>query len=144
MILVYEFAHDLSNDLRLEILRNLEILQKSQISVETEPSAQFLSQKLNFCNSSQKIRQSRYQSFVVLSNYIWFLYFIPNILSKIRIILDDHTFPKTFDTFFEIAVGNLKIKDVINSPEVNSTSTGINIYILKYRDQPSITSIRQH
>ena len=60
---------------------------------------------------------------------------------KDRIISDDRKFPKTS---FENAVGNLNIKDVINSPEVNSTSTGINIYILKYRDQPSITSIRQN
>ena len=66
------------------------------------------------------------------------------LVDKDRIISDDRKFPKTFDTSFENAVGNLNIKDVINSPEVNSTSTGINIYILKYRDQPSITSIRQN
>ena len=52
------------------------------------------------------------------------------LVDKDRIISDDRKFPKTFDTSFENAVGNLNIKDVINSPEVNSTSTGINIYIL--------------
>ena len=51
--------------------------------METEPSAQYPSQKLNFGINSQKIRKSRYQSFLVLSNLTGFPYFIPNILSKI-------------------------------------------------------------
>ena len=52
--------------------------------METEPSALSASKKLNFGNSSQKIRKSRYRSFVVLFNITGFLYFVPNIVSKIE------------------------------------------------------------
>ena len=38
--LVYELPHELVNDLRLRILENQEILEKSQIRVETYTSAQ--------------------------------------------------------------------------------------------------------
>ena len=42
---------------------------KSQIAVETQPSAHFSFQKLNFSNSSPKRCKSRYQPFLVLSNF---------------------------------------------------------------------------
>ena len=57
--------------------------------METWPSAQYLFQKLNFGNSSQKARKSRYQNFLVLSSFTGFIYFIPNILSKIVVFRKD-------------------------------------------------------
>ena len=81
--LVYELPHELPNDLRLKTLGNKEILRKSQIWVQTQPSAQSPFQKLNFGNSSPKTRKSRYQTFLVLSSFTGFLCFVPNILSEI-------------------------------------------------------------
>ena len=75
--LVYELPHELLNDLRLRILGNKEILEKSQIWVELYPSAQSPFQKLNFDNSSHKTRKSRYQTFLLLSSFTGFLYFVP-------------------------------------------------------------------
>ena len=57
-----------ANDLRLRILGNKEILRKYQIWVEP------LFQKLNFGNSSQKTRKSRYQTFLNLSSFTGFLW----------------------------------------------------------------------
>ena len=85
--LVYKLPHDMTNDVRLRVLDNKEILEKSKIWVETLSSAQSPFQKLNFGNSSQKTRKSRYQTFLVLSSYTGFLYFVPNILSRIVAIL---------------------------------------------------------
>ena len=73
-ILVYELPHDLLNDLTLRILGNKEILVKSQIWVETQPSVQSPFQKLNFGDSNQKTRKSRYKAFLFLSSFIGFLY----------------------------------------------------------------------
>ena len=81
--LVYEFSQELPKELRLRILGNKEILGTSQIWVETYPSAHSLFQKLNSVNSSQKTRKSRYQTFLGLSSFTRFLYFVPNILSRI-------------------------------------------------------------
>ena len=75
--------HELPNDVRLRILGNKAILGKSQIWVETWPSAQSSFQKLNFGNSSQKTRESKYQNFLVISSFIGFFYFVPNILPRI-------------------------------------------------------------
>ena len=81
--LVYELPHELPNDFRLRILGNKEILGKSQISAEAEPSAQYPFQKLNFGSSSQKTRKSKYQTLLVLSSLTEFLYFVSNILPSI-------------------------------------------------------------
>ena len=51
--------------------------------METQPSAQFSFQKLNFGNSFQKTHKIREQIFEVLSNCTVFLYFVPNILARI-------------------------------------------------------------
>ena len=72
--LVYELPHELPNNLRLRILRNTEILGKSQIWVK--PSVQSPFQKLNFGSSSQKTCQSRYQTFLDLSSFTGFLLFV--------------------------------------------------------------------
>ena len=50
--LVYELPHKFLNNLRLRVIGNQEILEKSQIRVETQPSAQSAIQKLNFGNNS--------------------------------------------------------------------------------------------
>ena len=62
------------------ITGNKEILGKSQTWVETSAQSPF--QKSNFGNNSQKTCKSRYQNFLVLSSCTWFLYFVPNILSR--------------------------------------------------------------
>ena len=59
------------------------MLEKCQIWVERQSSAQSSLRKLNFDKSSQKTHKIRYQIFVVLSNFAVFLYFVPNILSRI-------------------------------------------------------------
>ena len=43
--------------------------------METEPSDQYLFQKLKFGNDSQKVRKSRYQSFVICPILLDFFYF---------------------------------------------------------------------
>ena len=82
-IMVYGLTQELPNNLRLSILQNKEILKKSQVWEKTQPSAQHSFQKLNFGNSTQKTRKSRYQTFFILSSFTGFLYFVPNILSQI-------------------------------------------------------------
>ena len=57
--LVRELPHKLPNDLRLRISGNQEILEKCQIWVEMQASAQSSFQKLNFDNSCQKTRKIR-------------------------------------------------------------------------------------
>ena len=52
-------------------------------ALETQDSAQSLLQKIIFGNSFQNLRKSRYQSSPALSNFPWFSYFLPNILSLI-------------------------------------------------------------
>ena len=59
------------------------ILEKLQIWVVTQASAQSPFHKLNFGSGSQKTRKNRYQTFLVLSSFTGFLYFVPNILSRI-------------------------------------------------------------
>ena len=81
--LVHELPYELPNDLRLRILGNQEILEKSQMWVETQPSAQSSFQKLNVDNSCQKGRKIRYCLFEVLSNFTVFLQLVPNILARI-------------------------------------------------------------
>ena len=56
-------------------------LGKTQNPLNTDPTAQSLLQKYNFVNNGQKLHESRYQIFVVLSNWAWFLYFNPKISS---------------------------------------------------------------
>ena len=81
--LVYQFLHEFSNDVRLRILGNQEILGKVQISVDTQPSAQSNFQKVNFGSSSQKTGKSRYQTFLVLYSFAGFFYFVRNIFPSI-------------------------------------------------------------
>ena len=73
--LFYELPHELPNDIRLRILGNKKILGKSQ--------AQSPLQKLKPGNSRQKTRKSIYQTFLVLTSFTEFLYFVLNILSRI-------------------------------------------------------------
>ena len=88
--LVYELSHELPNDLRVRILGNKKILGKSQLWVDTSPSAKSLFQKLNIGSSSQKTRKSRYQTFLVLSSFTGFLYFVRNVLPRVMGWLKSH------------------------------------------------------
>ena len=81
--LVYKLPHELPNELRLTMLRNKEILVRSQLWVERLSSAQSPLHKFNFASSSQKTCKSRYQTFLVLFIFTGFLNFIPNILPRI-------------------------------------------------------------
>ena len=75
---VYDLPHELPKELRLRILGNKEMLGKSQIWVQSP------FQKLIFGNSSQKTCKCRYQTFLVMSSFTGFLYFVPNnMLSEI-------------------------------------------------------------
>ena len=74
--------HEFPNGLILRILGNKDILGKSQIWMKTLGD-QSPFQKLNFGNSSQKTRKSRYQTFIFLATSTGFLYFVPNTLPKI-------------------------------------------------------------
>ena len=71
--LVYQLPDELPNDLRFRILGNKEILEKSQIWMETYTSAQPPFQKLTFDNSSQKTRENRYKTFLALSSFTGFI-----------------------------------------------------------------------
>ena len=51
--------------------------------VQTQPNSQSSFQKLDFDNSCQKTRKIRYYIFEVLPNFTVYLYFVPNILSRI-------------------------------------------------------------
>ena len=69
--------------LTLRVFRNQEILEKCQIWVEAQPSVQSSFQKLNFDKNCPKTRKIREQNFKALTNFTGFIYFVPNILSKI-------------------------------------------------------------
>ena len=43
----------------------------------------FVKKLKNFCNSSQKIRKTSFQFILVIFNFSWFFYFVPNILFRI-------------------------------------------------------------
>ena len=59
--------------------RNLGHDRKSPTWLRKCPVPSILPQKSNFGNSGQKLHKSRYQSFLVLSNFAWSIYFLPNI-----------------------------------------------------------------
>ena len=81
--LVHELPHELPNVLKLRILGNYKILEKCQIRMETQPSAQSSFQKLNVDNSCKRTRKIRYYIVKVLSNFTAFFEFVTNIFSRI-------------------------------------------------------------
>ena len=113
-------------------MENRETLGKSQIWVETQPSAQCTvpsprSRKKNFGNSSQKARKGRYQTSLALSSFTVFLYFVPNILPKIvwanKILV--LTLPSLLQTlFFLHFVYNQSISPIFkeNIKEISSSA----------------------
>ena len=79
--LVYELLNELPKDLRLAILGNYEILENRywwRYSIASSLSSRNWTLVIN-----PKIRRSRYQNFLVLSNFTGFLYFVQNIFSGI-------------------------------------------------------------
>ena len=81
--IVHKLPHESPNNLRLRILGNKQTLGKSQIWDDKQSSAQSPFQKLNYGNSSLKTPKSRYQTFLELSSFPGFNYFVPNILPSI-------------------------------------------------------------
>ena len=65
--------HELRNHLRLRILGTQETSEKSQIWVETQPSAQYSLQKSNFDNGSQKANIKVFQSLSILLGFFTLL-----------------------------------------------------------------------
>ena len=78
-----------------ERLRKLGILEKCQIWVETQPSAQSHLQKLNVDSRCQKTQKNRYYICEILSNFTAFLCLMPNTLSRI-VCLSNQTFGRNF------------------------------------------------
>ena len=78
--LVQELPHGLPNHLRLRTLGNQKVFEKSLIWQQTQTTAQSPFQKLNFHDSSKKVRKNRQQIFLALSGVTGFFYFVPNIL----------------------------------------------------------------
>ena len=76
--LVYELPHELSNNLRLGILGNKEILGRSQIWVERNPSLPPRNQTL-----AMAVKKHAKVGIKLLSSFTGFLYFVPNIFSRI-------------------------------------------------------------
>ena len=71
--LVHKLPRELPNDLRLRILGNFKIVEKSQIWVETQLSCQSSFHKLNVGNGCQKQRKIRYYIFEVFSKVTVFV-----------------------------------------------------------------------
>ena len=84
-------ASRVAEHLRLRILGYQEILEKCQMWLEMQSSAQSSFQKLSVDNSCQKTRKIRYYGFQVMPNFTVFLYFVPNILSRIVVFLNFQT-----------------------------------------------------
>ena len=86
----------LLNHLKFRILGNKEILGKPQNNMTTQPNVQFPQQKYGLSTGAQIIGKSRYQCFLVLSSFAWFLKFSQNILHMIVCKLE-------LDYFFNIS-----------------------------------------
>ena len=80
-------APRVARPLKTLILGHQNISKQCEIWVKTHSSAQSSSQKLVMSNSSQKVGKSNCKIFVVISTFIEFLYFVPNILSGIVLAL---------------------------------------------------------
>ena len=78
-----KLVYELPNNWRLRILEIQEILKKSQIRVEKQPSTQSPFHEVNFSNSNYKTRKNKYQTFLVLSNFTEFLYCVPKTFPRI-------------------------------------------------------------
>ena len=83
---VYELLHGLPNNLRLMILENKKILEKCEISVETQPSAQSSLQKYVVAIVVQKQAKLDIKLFlsslILLSSLFYSKYFAHNCLRK--------------------------------------------------------------
>ena len=80
---VYELPHWLPNDLRLRILENKKILEKCEIWVETQPSAQSSLQKYNVAIVVQKQAKIDIKLFLSSLILLGFSVFFPNIFFRI-------------------------------------------------------------
>ena len=95
--------------------------------VETQPSAQSSFQKLNVDNSCQKTCKIIYYIFEVLSNFTVFLYFLPNILS--RILVKEQSYLSTLKiTLYQITLFFCKR----HTPPLRMKSNGVTVLKGKY------------
>ena len=76
---IYELTHELLNDLKNRTLGNIRKISKQG---GTQLSVQSPLQKLLFGNTGQKLRRNKYQNFLTLTNFRWFIWFLTNILSS--------------------------------------------------------------
>ena len=97
-----ELAHKLPNDFRLRILGNWEILEKSQIWMETKPSAQSPFQKLNFVHSSQKY--AKIEAFLLCPVLLNFSIFVGNKAKGVISKQNTLNFPKNEHFFSHVYV----------------------------------------
>ena len=81
--LVYELPSKLPNDLTLMIIENQEVLEKSQVMVDTQPATQYHFKNLDFGKSRYKTFRNRYKIFIFLSTFTGFLHFFPNIQPRL-------------------------------------------------------------
>ena len=77
---LYELPHELSNYLRLKDLGKLGNIRKIPNLGRDIAQCPVSLPEIKFSNSSQKTRTNRYQTFLALSSFSGFLYFVPNIL----------------------------------------------------------------
>ena len=84
--IVYDLPHKLPQDLKLKILGNQETLQKYQKNVKIGWRQSLVPRKSSrnksICNSSQKLRKIRYQSFLLLFQLLTILYSIVGIFEN--------------------------------------------------------------
>ena len=81
--LISSIANLVLKNLTLSILGKQEILEISQIYMDTQPIVSSPFRNLDFENSSLKTLKNRYQTFLSLFNFTGLLHSVPNILSGI-------------------------------------------------------------
>ena len=84
---IVKFPHEWPNDLRLGILGNKEILRKYQIWVETcLPVSSLPSRNQTLAIAVKKYAKVDIKLLLVRYSFTRFLYFVPNILSRIVVL----------------------------------------------------------
>ena len=76
----YELPRKLPNNLKLRILGNYEISEKSQSFIEFLPTAQSSFQNENFVSSSKNLLKNRNWTLPVMHYFTWKLVFVSSIL----------------------------------------------------------------
>lgn len=99
-IVVYKLPQEFSNDFQKSYnLRKLGDIRKSQTWVEAEPGTQYPFQKKLFDHTSQKLRKTRTQSFLLLSGFACSFYFL--LLTFFAIVCPNNFFDITRSRLFQ-------------------------------------------